>query len=414
MRTSTLQAALVIACTAFVATRATAAMVDDVYDLAFRTASAGPPPAAARTLALATLAMFDAANAIERRYAPYRPQPVPPAGADADSAALGATCAVLAALQPPQQAEVAAACDALAARLPPGPGSDAARRYGAEVGAALVAARRGDGLGAPNAYRPATAPGSYVPTTLPVGSDQATAAPLALSAPSQFRPGPPPALASATWARDFNEVKAIGARASTQRTPTQTDTAWFWASNGPQQFVDSLGAIRVDAATRTVDRARMLALAYMAIVDAGIAVMDAKYEYNFWRPITAIRNGDRDGNDATERDAGWLPLLDTPMHPEYPCAHCTVTAALGVVLAAYFGDGDRAPAFAIRGASVPGRAPSARQWRQVDAMVREIQDARVWSGVHFRTSATTGGDLGRAVGDWVIATQLRPIGGAKQ
>lgn len=410
MRTSALRAALLTCWTWFLACPAPAATVDDVYELAYRTATVGPPPAAARTLALVSLAMFDAANAIERKYQPYRPQAAPPAGANVDAAALGAACAVLAALQPPQQADVATACDGLATRLPAGPGLDAGRRYGAQVGDALVAARRNDGLGAPNAYRPYTSPGVYVPTVLPVGFDQATATPLALSAPSQFRPGPPPALASEAWARDFNEVKAVGARASARRTPAQADSAYFWASNGPQQFVDSLGAIRVDAASGTTDRARMLALAYLAMIDAGIAVMDTKYQYQFWRPVTAIRNGDRDGNDATERDAGWLPLIDSPMHPEYPCAHCAVTAALGAVLATYFGDGELASPLSIRAAAVPGRAPGARQWRRIDEMVRDVQDARVWSGVHYRTSVQAGGELGRAVGEWVVATQLRPLG----
>jgi len=407
MTTSVFRAALLVTCTWSFG--ASAAVVDDVYDLAYRTARAGPPPAAARTLALVSRAMFDAANAIDRRYQPYRPQAAPTAGASADAAALGAACAVLTALQPPQQANVAVACDAIAAKLAPAAGIADGRRYGAQVGEALVAARRGDGLGAESLYRPAAAPGGYVATPLPVGYDQAFAMPLALSAPSQFRPGPPPALASDTWARDFNEVKTLGGRASTQRTPAQTETAFFWASNGPQQFVDSLGAIRVDTATGTTDRARMLALAYMAIIDAGIAVMDAKYAYDFWRPLTAIRNGDRDGNDATERDAGWLPLIDTPLHPEYPCAHCTVTAALGAVLAAYFGEGEMAAPFALRSASGPGRAPTARQWRRIEEMTREIQDARVWSGVHYRNSAMAGGTLGRNVGVWVVTTQLRPV-----
>jgi hypothetical protein len=281
------------------------------------------------------------------------------------------------------------------------------------VGEALVAARRGDGFGAPNLYRPATAPGVYVPTVLPVGVDQATATPFALSSPAQFRPPPPPTLTSATYARDYNEVKAIGARTSPQRTPEQADTAFFWASNGPQQFVDSIGGVRAGTVTGTTDRARMLALVHMAVMDAGIAVMDAKYAYVFWRPVTAIRNGDRDGNDATERDAGWLPLLDTPMHPEYPCAHCTVAAAFAAVLAPYLRNGDATAALVVRSAAVPGRAQTQRQWARGEDMTREVQDARVLSGVHFRSAVEAGGTLGQAVGEWVSGTQLRPIAAAR-
>ena len=190
--------------------------------------------------------------------------------------------------------------------------------------------------------------GAYVPTVLPLGFDAATMKPFALTSPSQFRPGPPPALTSDAWARDYNEVKTLGARNSTLRTPEQTATAQFWASNGPQQYLDSASGLPPIAPSGVADRARFFALLSMAISDAGIAVFDAKYAYNFWRPVTAIRNGDLDGNDATERDAGWLPLVDTPLHPEYPCAHCTVGAAYAAVLALHLGDGELAVPLSLK------------------------------------------------------------------
>jgi hypothetical protein len=389
---------------------AAADLVADVHDLALRTArTAGAAGNAAYTLTIVDLAMFDAANAIERRYEAYRVQPAPPPGADPGAAALGAGCAALAGLHPTQQAATAKACDALAATLPAGTGTAAGRAFGETVGAAQLAARQGDGLGAPNRYRPSAAAGVYVPTVLPIGWDSATMRPFALTSPSQFRPGPPPALASDVWVRDYNEVKSLGARNSTLRTPEQTATALFWASNGPQQYLDSVAGLPPIAATGVADRARFLALLFMTISDAGIAHFDAKYAYGFWRPITAIRNGDLDGNDSTERDAGWMPLVDTPLHPEYPCAHCNVGAAFASVLAAFLGDGDLSVPLTVKAADAPGRTTAARSWKRVADFVPEVANARVWGGVHYRNSTEAGMAMGSAVGRWVIATQLRPL-----
>jgi hypothetical protein len=233
--------------------------------------------------------------------------------------------------------------------------------------------------------------------------------PFAMTSPSQFRPGPPPALSSGVWARDFNEVKTIGARNSTLRSPEQTATAQFWASNGPQQYLDSVAGLPPITPAGVTDRARFLALLFMAISDAGIAHFDAKYAHNFWRPVTAIRNGDLDGNDATERDAGWLPLIDTPLHPEYPCAHCNVGAAYATVLASFLGDGELAVPLTLKSADAPGRATTGRSWKRAADFVPEVADARVWSGVHYRNSTDAGMALGSAVGRWVVTTQLRPL-----
>jgi hypothetical protein len=389
---------------------AAADLVADVHDLALRTArAAGAAGNAPYTLTIVDLAMFDAANAIERRYEPYRVQPAPPSGADPGAAALGAGCAALAGLHPSQQAAIAKACDGLAATLPAGAGTTGGRAFGEGVGAAQLAARQGDGLGAPNRYRPFTTAGVYVPTTLPIGYDVASMRPFAMTSPSQFRPAPPPALASDAWARDFNEVKAIGARNSALRTPEQTATALFWASNGPQQYLDSVAALPPIAATGVADHARFFALLFMTISDAAIAHFDAKYAYGFWRPITAIRNGDLDGNDATVRDADWMPLIDTPLHPEYPCAHCNVGAAFATVLASFLGDGDLAVPLTLKAADLPGRTTAARSWKRVSDFVPEIANARVWAGVHYRNSTEAGMAMGSAVGRWMIATQLRPL-----
>ena len=391
-------ALLVVAATASAMCHAD--IVTDVNEAA--TKVAGPPPAVttANVLALTNLAMFDAANAIEKRFVAYRPVASPPAGVRADAAALAAGCAALAALVPAQSAAVSTACEGLSARLPAGAYSDDARRFGEGVAAALVAARSDAGLTAANRYRPFTTAGTYVPTTLPVGWELVQAKPIMMTSPSQFRSVPPPALTSDTWTRDYNEVKAAGSRASTTRTPEQTATAQFYAPPSFTQFVASI-VENAPAPTSVAGSARYYALLYAILVDAAIAHFDSKYTYNFWRPITAIRNGDLDGNPATDPDAGWTSLVESPPHPEYPCAHCNTGTAFATVLAGLVGPGRRV---AIRGAD-----NARREFASASEVAADIVNARVYSGIHFRNSAEAGVAMGKQLGEYVLATQLRPL-----
>ena len=391
-------ALLVVAATASAMCHAD--IVTDVNEAATRVA--GPPPAVttANVLALTNLAMFDAANAIEKRFVAYRPVASPPAGVRADAAALAAGCAALTALVPAQSAAVSTACEGLSARLPAGAYSDDARRFGGGVAAALVAARSDAGLTAANRYRPFTTAGTYVPTTLPVGWELVQAKPIMMTSPSQFRSVPPPALTSDTWTRDYNEVKAAGSRASTTRTPEQTATAQFYAPPSFTQFVASI-VENAPAPTSVAGSARYYALLYAILVDAAIAHFDSKYTYNFWRPITAIRNGDLDGNPATDPDAGWTSLVESPPHPEYPCAHCNTGTAFATVLAGLVGPGRRV---AIRGAD-----NARREFASASEVAADIVNARVYSGIHFRNSAEAGVAMGKQLGEYVLATQLRPL-----
>ena len=196
----------------------------------------------------------------------------------------------------------------------------------------------------------------------------------------------------------------MGARNSTARTPEQTATALFWASNGPQQFVDSIAALPLRGTTS--DRARLVALAYMAMADAGYAVFDAKYAYDFWRPVTAIRNGGEDGNPATEPDPQWTPLVDTPPHQEYPCAHCTVSAALMTVLATQLPAGQSIEVQPSQLASATARP---RSWVQPNDAIGEVANARVWGGIHYRSSTEAGVAMGRAIGKLVVDTKMQPL-----
>jgi len=378
----------------------------ELNDLIARTLATArvPLPDRGQTFVIAHIALFDAVNAVEgRRYAAYATPPAPPPGASAPAAGLGAVCGVLNAYHKEHASTIDHECEALAAELGVEHKS-ASTQYGETIGRLLIEMRhQGD---VANSYRPATSAGVYVPTTLPVGWDTRAARPFAMREPSQFRPGPPPPLSSTTWARDYNETKRIGGRRSTDRSDEQTRVARFWAASGIAIYNPVIRQTAAAAGPELSDRARVYAIAYIALADAGIAVFDAKYEYNFWRPLTAIRNGDIDGNDATERDAEWMPLIDAPMHPEYPCAHCISSAALGEVMEQVLGIGDLASPLSM--SSPVGSDTQKRSWIRVSDFATELGNSRLWSGIHYRNSIAVGAAMGKQVGRYVLETTLKP------
>jgi hypothetical protein len=225
-----------------------------------------------------------------------------------------------------------------------------------------------------------------------------------LTSPDQFRPGPPPTLNSALWARDYNEIKAVGAKNSTTRTPAQTDIARFWEATAPTIYYPVVRSVANTPGRDVTQNARLLAVVAEAMDDALIAVFDAKYHYMFWRPFTAIRNGDMDGNDATERDATWLPFIDTPMHPEYPCAHCIVAGTVGAVLVVEIGN-NPTPVLRSKSPTAPGVE---RSWNTVDDFVAEVSNARIYDGVHYRNSTEVGSAMGKKIGTLAAASALSP------
>jgi hypothetical protein len=210
-----------------------------------------------------------------------------------------------------------------------------------------------------------------------------------------FRPGPPPSLTSGTWARDYNEIKAVGSKNSTQRTPEQTTIAKFWEATAPAVYWPVARSVAAMPGRDVTDNARLFAVAAMAMDDGLIAVFDAKYTYNLWRPVTAIRNGDQDGNNATDRDPGWTPFIDTPLHPEYPCAHCIVSASLGAVLEAEIGSGPT-PTLSSASSTAGG---AVRTWTTVAAFTKEVAEARIYDGVHYRYSTEVGSAMGKKIGE---------------
>lgn len=370
---------------------ALADIVSDWNERAFMTmtgarVSGGAPQA--RTAAILHKAMFDA---IQTAQASAN-------GASAEAAAHAAARRVLADLYPAQKAGIEAAYETAQAKLPNSTAKAAGIEFGEKAASSFLTECQTDGFATPETYRPNNVPGTYIPTASMVMSHAAGIKPFALQSVSQFRPGPPPTLDSALWARDYNEVKELGGVKSSKRTAWQTETARFWEITGAEAWNQAARALLAGKPLPLSDSARFFMTLNFANSDASLAVFDAKYHYQFWRPITAIRNGDRDGNDATERDAGWLPAISTPMHPEYPCAHCVQDGAAGVVLKSMFGAGP-VPEFTLTYAAMPGVT---RKYSSISQLEEEVSMARLWGGVHFRNSNEVGYALGKRVGEFIL------------
>jgi PAP2 superfamily len=358
-----------------------------------------------RSAAIVHVAMFDAVNSIDRRYTPYRVQLSAAPGTSREAAAAAAAHFAMVRLYPNQAKDFDTFYDASLAVVPDGDPKSNGIQVGEQVAAELLALRAKDGADALNTYRPYAAAGIYVPTAFPVGSSWGQVTPFALKESSQFRPAAPVSLQSAQWAKDCDEVKKMGAKTGSGRTAEQTDIARLWELTGPG--LHNPVARQLAAATKkldVLDNARLFALYNIAMADSYIAVFDAKYTYNFWRPVTAIRNGDIDGNDATERDPVWEPFIATPMHPEYPCAHCINSAAGASVLEAFFGDA--VPTFTLTSPTAPGVT---RRFSRLSDYVSESIDARVYDGVHYRTSGEVGAAMGRKIGEYTMQNYLKPV-----
>lgn len=366
------------------------------------------PPDGARTMAIMHVAMFNAVNAIEHRYRSYGNELQAPPGATTATATAAAAAAhsVLLRLFPEQREAIEKAwAESLQQLLSGDRNLDAGIALGEQAARHCIALRLGDGVGNINRYRPMATPGAYVPTTLPVSYDWREVKPWILDRQWQLRPEPPPALTSPTWARDYDEVKFLGARDSKVRTAEQTESAQFWTAVGVVTWNPIVRALATAKPRSLLDNARLFALVNMAAADAFIAVFDAKYAFNFWRPITAIRNGDIDGNDATMPDPAWLPFVDTPLHPEYPCAHCISAGAIAAVLEAEFGSGRVGP-IAMTSATAPGVT---HRWQRIADYVTEVNNARIWGGIHYRTSTEVGERMGRAIGALAVDSALQRL-----
>jgi hypothetical protein len=297
--------------------------------------------------------------------------------------------------------------------------------WGQTVADAILAWRSTDGFTpAPPAFVGGTGVGQWRPTPPALapgaGPQFAYMTPWVISSPGAFRPAGPPALTSDRYTREFNETATMGSVSSTTRTPDQTIYAWFWASSTANYLWNNVALSLMDRAHRdsgsayaagssvnrrsaTLESARLLALLNLAMADAIIGCWEAKYTYVFWRPITAIPLADTDGNPATTADAAWAPLFATPAHPEYPSGHSCASGAAGVVLARFFGE--ETP-FSVTSDTMPGVV---RSFRSFAAALEEVQDARIFAGIHFRSATRDGQVLGASVAQFVLDNAARPL-----
>ena len=359
-----------------------------------------------RTLAMVHVAMSDAINTVQNRYT--RVVATLPAAPSASAEAAAATAArqILTQVYPEQKEKIEEAYQASLKAIPDGPAKTEGVKLGIEVAEAVQADRANDGTDAPDTYRPHTTPGIYVTTTPPLWEQYARAKPWVLKSADQFRPGPPPALSSAEWARDYNEVKNLGGTKSTARTPEQTEAATFWHNvNFGPAWQAAARALSIQKELPLAECGRLFALLNMSLANAYIVNWDAKYTYKFWRPVTAIRNGDQDGNDATERDAGWISLIPTPLHPEYP-SQATFNAMIASAdLESVFGPLKAIP-FTVTDVRDPKRT---RQFASLADMAEEQKNVRVWGGVHYRFAIRTSEDAAPKVADYMIENTLKPV-----
>ena len=383
---------------------ASANVITDWDEKAVAVVTPMPPYTAQRVMGMVHIAMFDAVNSIERRFQRYLVQLPAEPTTSKEAAAASAAAAVLATIDSKIAGEMKIAIASYLASIPDGAAKSDGVKLGEAVAARVVEARANDGADAPDDYRPRTTPGVYVPTPITAASAWPNVKPFAMTTASQFRPDPPISLSSKEWATDYNELKDYGGKASAKRSSQQTETARFWLMVGPPAYHPFVRQLVTAKQMSVGDSARLMALAAVGLNDALIAVFDAKYHYNFWRPITAIRNGDIDSNDVTEREATWQPIDNTPMHPEYPCAHCFLSGTISGVIKTALGTED-IPEIAITSTTAPGMT---HRFTNMTAFADEVANARIWSGFHYRFSTRVGTDTGLKIGEYVVKNVMQP------
>lgn len=350
-------------------------------------------------------AIYDAVNAIDRRHTPYAvtPSNPPPAGASAEAAAASAAYHVLIRLFPNHRDFLNEKFAQSLAQVPDGQPKADGVALGAEIAGKFMNLRGGDGWNAPVVFTPGSGPGAWQPTSgPPVAPWMALMRPFALETPSQFRAEGPPALGSAKWAEDFNETKRLGALDGSARTPEQTLIGRFYTEHTGVQYARVFRDFADQQRLGLADNARLFAMLYVAGADSLIAGMESKYHFAFWRPVTAIRAGDTDNSDATAGDPNWTPLAPTPGHPEYPAAHGCLTAAWAETLRAFYGTKR------IRITLTSSVTGTARTFENTDDLIKEIVDARIFGGMHYRTSGVHGAVVGRKVAHWVAGHFFHP------
>lgn len=412
-------AALVVCASLGWAVPAHADAVTHWNDVTVRAVTMGRPGAVGfLDVALVQAAVHDAVQAFERRFQPYHVWIKEASGSEAAAVAAAARD-TLVGLYPAQQAAIDADYQSFLATH--GLEGNAGLLVGQQAAAALLTQYRGAPTPPLPPYVGAATTGVWRPTPSYIGNPPmpppfspmaalylAFTKPYTLEHPSQFRPGPPPSLRSERYRRDYDEVKAYGAREGSVRTPEQTDLAYFWNDGVVPMWNRTLRSIADANITSLGDSARLLALANLATSDALISSWDAKYHYSFWRPVTAIQEGDFDGNRRTAGDAAWEPLVNTPNYPDYTSGANAVSGAMTATLRHFFRTD--ALSFSVT-TDAPNVVQRTRNFTRLSDAAKEVVDARMLRGIHFRFADQTARRQGQEVARWVFRKVLRPIHG---
>jgi hypothetical protein len=379
----------------------------DVVGTQAFTAAALTPAEGHVIFAYVAIAVYDSVMAIEGGYRPFAIDVDAPDGASSEAAVAAAAHRILAHYLPAQAASIIdPAYAASLLTIADGQAKTDGVATGEQVADLLVAERTNDGFRAPVTYMPPDPPipGVWLPTatTPPIGPYLGLMRPFSLDSADQFRPAGPPSLHSNKWAHNYNEVKTIGSSLSTTRTAEQTLAARFWAEPPVQQARGSFRKFVLDHGLDVADASRFMAMISVVYADALIACFEAKYHFAFWRPITAIRAGDTDGNRRTVGDPAWAPLLPaTPNHPEYPSAHSCITPAGGYVVGRFLGS--QRIDFTVP--SLTGLGD--RHFDTVSDLRYEVGNARIWGGIHFRSAVTDGTAIGYQTMRQVLANSFQ-------
>lgn len=355
-------------------------------------------------LATLHIAMYDAAVAISGTHQPfYATSPLAANGASIDAAIAAAAYGVLKGLFPSRVATYQPLYDEQLARLPEGVTTARGLALGSDIAARVLAARANDGRAtALPPFVAGTGPGEFRGPAL-VGRSYPFIRPFALGSAAQFRPPAPPAPDSAAYAADYDETRLLGGAASTARTAEQATQARFHTEPPLTFWPRNLGRFVPPQRNSPVEQARLGALLWVTHADATIACFEAKYHYLSWRPFSAINLGDSDGNAATVADPTWTSFLPTPPHPEYPAAHACAGGAVAATLASFYGTTQIAYDFDSKASA------SSQHYDSTDALVADIQAARILGGMHFRSATIAGAALGKDVSAWVLSQKFQQL-----
>jgi hypothetical protein len=383
---------------------------NEIGNTAVVTNAKRPAGAAIVDMAYVHAAIYDAVNAIDHRYTSYAVSPnvAPLPQTSKEAAASTAAYKVLLALFPAQETFLTTKYTQYLAAIPDEQPKIDGIALGNEIATKFLRSRVGDGRDAVVPFTPWTGIGNWQPTPpafapTPLTPWMAMMRPFLIDSPSQFRAEGPPALGSEQWAIDYNETKNYGALNNSLRTPEQTEIGLFYTEHTGAQYNRIFRQFAQAQNLNVADNARLFAMIYLAGADSLIAGWDSKFYFHFWRPVTAIRNGELDGNPLTLSNADWTPLTPTPGHPEYPAAHGCLTAAFAEALHAFYGTKKVTITLSSTATN------TTRTFENTDDLTREIIDARVFGGMHYRTSVRHGAVIGKKVVKWMSKNFFQPV-----